>query len=141
RAAEKAVPPQNEVVQTTLLGGTAHVHATIVYRSRFVAWLPQPISHARRLAASPSRPRRPTQKIPLERPSPHLRPAGNHLVHRRLRSRMFRDGSGLVCRVLSVPQTSRHHLSRLPQRARKSTRLNSSHGSSSYALFCLTKKS
>src|SRR5207302_11326959 len=76
RAAEKAFPPQNEVVQTTLLGGTALAHATIVYRSRFVAWLPQPISHARRLAASPSRPRLPTQKIPLERPSPHLRPAG-----------------------------------------------------------------
>src|SRR5207245_10058514 len=89
RAAEKAVPPQNEVVQTTLLGGTAHVHAPIVYRSRFVARLPQPISHARPLAASPTRPRLPTQHIPLERPSLHLRPDGNHPASRPPRSRWF----------------------------------------------------
>src|SRR5207244_11756383 len=66
RAAEKAVPPQNEVVQTTLLGGTAHVNATIVYRSRFVARLPQPISHARRLSSSPSRSRCTPHNIELD---------------------------------------------------------------------------
>src|SRR5207245_11108957 len=33
-----------------------------------------------------------------------------------------------------------HHPPRLPARDRKSTRLNSSHGSISYAVFCLKKK-
>src|SRR5258708_3415533 len=78
-AAEKAVPPQNGVSHTTLLGGTAYASA-IGGRRRLVAWLPQPISHTRRLAASPSRPRRPAPPRPLEPPSDHLRLARPHLV-------------------------------------------------------------
>src|SRR5713226_3436854 len=97
-AAERAVPPQNGVGHTTLLGETAHAHA-IVCRPRLVARLPESISHTRRLAASPSCSGRPTAKVPLESPSPHLGLARRDLVHRRLPARMFRDGAGLVCRL------------------------------------------
>src|SRR5699024_11849432 len=41
-------------------------------------------------------------------------------------------------RILTAPCSSRH--TRLPSRDRKSTRLNSSHVSSSYAVFCLKKE-
>ncbi len=44
-------------------------------------------------------------------PSAHLCVAGPDVVYRRLHSRVLRDGSGLVCRLLSVSQTSGHHLS------------------------------
>src|SRR5260370_41250602 len=98
-AAEKAVPPQNGVGDTTLLGETAYA-LSILCRPWLVARLPQSVSHTGRLAASPSRPRRPTPKGPLESPSAHVRLARAHLVYRRLHSRMLRDGSGLVCRLL-----------------------------------------
>src|SRR5437899_11039193 len=116
-AAEKAVPPQNGVGHTTLLGETAYVRATIVCGSGLVAGLPQPISHVRRVAASPSGSRRPTSKRSLESPSSDLRLAGAHLVYRRFRSRMLRNSTRLVRRWLSVAQTSRSHLLRFPHGA------------------------
>src|SRR5258708_292982 len=115
-AAEKAVPPQNGVGHTTLLGGTAYV-SSIGGRRRLVAGLPQPVSHTRRVAASPRRPRRPAPQRPLEPPSTRLRLARPRLVRRRFPSRVLRDGSGLVWRLLSDAQTAGRHLSRLPQGA------------------------
>src|SRR6266404_3032291 len=114
-AAEKAVPPQNGVGHTTLLGETAYVRATIVCGSGFVAGLPQPISHVRRVAASPSGPWCTTSNVPVESSSSDLCLAGAHLVHGRFRSRMLRNSTRLVCRLLSVAQTSGSHLLRVPQ--------------------------
>src|SRR5437870_1379603 len=76
-AAEKAVPPQNGVGNTTLLGETAYA-SSIGCWQRFVARLPEPISHTRCLAASPSGPGRPAEKVALESSSAHFRVARPH---------------------------------------------------------------
>ncbi len=114
RAAEKAVSRQNGVVHTTLLGETAYA-PSIDYWQRLVAELPQSVSHTRCLAASPSGPGCAATQRAVEPSSAHLCVAGPDVVYRRLHSRVLRDGSGLVCRLLSVSQTSGHHLSWLSQ--------------------------
>src|SRR5207253_7882253 len=43
-------------------------------------------------------------------------------------------------KISSLPRCSRRHRREVPQRDRKSTRLNSSHVAISYAVFCLKKK-
>ncbi len=88
---------------------------SIDYWQRLVAELPQSVSHTRCLAASPSGPGCAATQRAVEPSSAHLCVAGPDVVYRRLHSRVLRDGSGLVCRLLSVSQTSGHHLSWLSQ--------------------------
>src|SRR2546422_3066083 len=60
--------------------------------------------------------------------SPHPRLCALHLLRAQLHGHLAPDPAHL------------HRLHRLRQRDRKSTRLNSSHGYISYAVFCLKKK-
>src|SRR2546429_6551484 len=78
--------------------------------------------------------RSPRLRLPHRRPQPHL----PQRLHAGLHSRP--PVVRLDQRHLLQLQPVVRYLPRLPQQDRKSTRLNSSHGYISYAVFCLEKK-
>src|SRR2546429_6633799 len=68
---------------------------------------------------------------------PDLRADAAHLFRRRV---LLGDAAAAVGAAGVVRQSHPAHGERIPVRDRKSTRLNSSHGYISYAVFCLKKK-
>src|SRR5437868_12905092 len=65
---------------------------------------------------------------------------GRRIAHYELRERIGAGGMGDVYLAEDVVAGRKAAIKLLPARDRKSTRLNSSHVSISYAVFCLKKK-
>src|SRR5207245_11352542 len=96
--------------------------------------LPHPHPH--------SFPTRRSSDLPPHRPHHHRPPRRRFSGRPQLRPTRLGDRPDRrrhLCRQLHPPQQDRHRLDLYPV-DRKSTRLNSSHGSISYAVFCLKKK-
>src|SRR5207245_11177045 len=105
------------------------VHAPHMHFSRLSSFLSHYSLHLRHLHSFPTR-----RSSDLDDLRPRLQPHSPHRNLQRRSPRIHRD------RMLTSRVIANGLLELLQAIDRKSTRLNSSHGSISYAVFCLKKK-